>query len=439
MKRKNNFYYDNLTYSNLLKIYKEVRTTCKSETKLFYFTQNLHTNIYEILKKMYDQKYNFKNYHIFLICEPKYRIIMSEDIDDKIVNHFVALNYLLPVLDKTLINANVATRKNKGAKLAYQLFEKYLNSIGINNKIYVLKMDISKYFYSINHEILMQKLEKKIKDKNVLTIVKQIISSTNKEYVNMTIKRLKENELRKIQISKMNDRDKELRKKAIESIPYYEKGKGLSIGNVCSQILAVFYLNDVDRYIKEELKCKYYVRYMDDLVILSTDYERLKIIFSKITEKIEEHKIKVNPKSKIHIFNNGFTFLGYTYRIVNGKIIKRSKNDTRKRIKRKLKFLKLNDYQKYFLSIISYKGFFGKKFIKLNKEYNFIKNKYADYLVFYYKNYKYIYGDKEDIIVKKVINNKKLNSENFYLIKRYLKGKNIPYIKLKENKFEINN
>lgn len=422
-----------------MQIYKEVRSTCKSEMKLFYFSQNLHTNIYDILNKFYYQKYNFHKYHIFLICEPKYRVIMSENISDKIASHFVARHYLLPVLDKTLIDANVATRKNKGSKTAYELFEKYLRSIGVNKRIYALKMDTSKYFYTIDHELLMKKLEKKIKDKNVLTIVKQIISSTNKEYVNMTIKRLKENELRKIQISKMNDRDKELRKKAIESIPYYEKGKGLSIGNVCSQILAVFYLNDVDRYIKEELKCKYYVRYMDDLVILSTDYERLKIIFSKITEKIEEHKIKVNPKSKIHIFNNGFTFLGYTYRIVNGKIIKRSKNDTRKRIKRKLKFLKLNDYQKYFLSIISYKGFFGKKFIKLNKEYNFIKNKYADYLVFYYKNYKYIYGDKEDIIVKKVINNKKLNSENFYLIKRYLKGKNIPYIKLKENKFEINN
>ena len=189
-----------------------------------------------------------------MIFEPKPRLVMSQSITDKIVNHFVANYYLIPYMESSLIDANVATRIEKGSGYAMKLIKKYYNKMLINEKgkeIYCLKIDISKYFYTIDHNILLNQVEKKIIDKDVLNLIKVIISETNKDYINKSIDYYNE---------KFNT-----------NIPQYKNNKGLSIGAMTSQFLAIFYLNDLDHYIKEELKCKYYVRYMDDFLILDTN------------------------------------------------------------------------------------------------------------------------------------------------------------------------
>lgn len=94
-----------------------------------------------------------------MIFEPKPRIVMSQCINDKIVNHFISKYYLLPYLDNKLIDANVATRVNKGTSYANKLMVKYINNLRMidkNKDIYVLKIDISKYFYNINHNVLIE-------------------------------------------------------------------------------------------------------------------------------------------------------------------------------------------------------------------------------------------------------------------------------------------
>ena len=116
---------------------------------------------------------------------------MSQCIVDKIVNHFVMSHYLLPYLESTLIEENVATRKNKGSSYAMMLVKKYIHYLLYYNpdkEIYCLKIDISKYFYTIDHEILLEKLEKRIKDKDVINLIKVIIKETNQEYVNSEVK-----------------------------------------------------------------------------------------------------------------------------------------------------------------------------------------------------------------------------------------------------------
>ena len=87
----------------------------------------------DILEKLKSREYKFSNYHIFLIHEKKYRIIMSESVCDKIVNQMISYFILLPSF-KCLIDENIATRKNRGSSYGYKLFEKYVNNI-INNKI----------------------------------------------------------------------------------------------------------------------------------------------------------------------------------------------------------------------------------------------------------------------------------------------------------------
>ena len=108
------------------------------------------------------------------------------------------------------------------------------------------------------------------KDKDALNILITIIDSTNQTYVNETISKIKEKELAYKYSSE------------IEKIPLYKKGKGLPIGNMTSQIMAIFYLNELDHYIKEKLHIKYYLRYMDDGVLLSNDKEYLRYCFDKI-------------------------------------------------------------------------------------------------------------------------------------------------------------
>ena len=180
-----------------------------------------------------------------MIFEPKARLVMSQTVFDKIINHFVANYYLIPFLDNKLIDSNVATRKNKGSSYAINLLKKYFNKLIINNpgkEIYYLKIDISKYFYSIDHNILTKMLDKDIADEDVISLIKIIIAETNSDYVNDNI-RFYNNTYG-------------------TDIPYYKNNKGLSIGAMTSQFLAIFYLNELDHYIKEKLHCKYYIRYM---------------------------------------------------------------------------------------------------------------------------------------------------------------------------------
>ena len=264
----------------------------------------------------------------------------------------------LECLENSLVSMNVATRKDKGSKEAYNLFIKYINKLMYKSKdIYVLKIDICKYFYNINHEILLNMVKEKIKDKEVIDFLSYILTSTNLEYVNNDIRRVVSNE--KFRVSKKNISEFEKKKlySELDSIPTYKSGYGFPIGNYSSQILAIFYLNKVDHFIKEVLGCKNYIRYMDDLVIIDTDYNKLKEYKKIITKEIVKYDLKVNEKSSIFKLKNGVNFLGYNFKVSKGMVI-RYRTDTIKRIKKKLKNLKVYDKDMYNKSYASYKGYF---------------------------------------------------------------------------------
>jgi len=358
MKRKNNLYENILKTENALNMYKIIKQNCKNKKEVYRFSLNLNSNIMEIIEKLYNENYKFDKYRIFIIKEPKYRLIMSERVEDKIVNHLVAKYILLPVLDNSLIDSNVATRYEKGSGHAFKLFLKYTNRLFYEKKeIYVLKIDISKYFYNIDHYECIRMLKKKIKDEKTLKIIKDILDTTNEPYINKEIKYMVTKEIRRVSTLNINEKEKQNKIEQLNAIPLYYNGKGLPIGNMTSQILAVYYLNEIDHYIKEELKFKNYIRYMDDLIILDTDKEKLKTGYNKIKERIENLKLKTNKKSNIYKLSNGVTFLGYTFKSYKNKLIIRYNKNTSRRIARRLKNLKRFDYPKYERSKASYKGF----------------------------------------------------------------------------------
>lgn len=420
VKRKKIDFKSLITYENIYMCYKEVKNNCKNETAIFNFSLNLSQNLNSIVQDLYFARYKFSGYNVFLIKENKYRIIMSECVSDKIVSLFFSKFILIPLLDKTLIDQNVATRLGKGSKDAYYFLEKYIRKIGLDKQVYALKLDYSKYFYTIDHEILKSKLNSKIKDKLFLSYLFNMIDLTDDDYVNDNINTLKENEI--IRIKRMNilPSHKDSLINEVNSIPIYKKGVGISIGSVVNQTLAIFFTDEIDKFIKETLKCKCYLRYMDDCICLSDDKDYLKYCYTKILFKSTDLGLKINPKSNIYLVNNSLTFLGYTYFIRNGKLVKRVKSVTYKKINKKLKFLRENDFSSYYLSKSSYKGIVGLKFFSIYEEAEYLFQKYSVPVV------------NNDEVLFCLDNFKKMNPA--VLIKFFEKNM-VKYIYLEENKF----
>lgn len=357
MKRINNLYNEILDIKKIIDIYNNgVKKNTKNKYKLERFENNYISNMYYILNVLKNMEYIPFKYNIFLITQPKTRLIMSQNIIDKIINQLVAKYFLVDVYDKTLIDNNIATRNNKGTHLGLRLFKKYLNSVR-NEKFYVLKFDINKYFFNLDHEILKKIIRKKIKDKNVLNILDCIIDSTDNEYINKNIVEIKSKEIERIEKLKISHKEKLLKINNIKKIPIYEKGKGLPIGNMTSQILAIMYLDELDKYIKENLNIKYYIRYMDDGIIIHNDKEYLKYCLSEINKIITKYKLNLNNKTKIYKCNDEIDFLGFRFVLKNNKIIMKVRNDTKRRFKRKIKMYK--DKEKYIEIKNSYLNHFS--------------------------------------------------------------------------------
>ncbi len=337
-------------------MYKIIRTNTKNRGKLHKFELFYSSNIISILSVLKQRKYNHSKYNVFLVHEPKYRIIMSEIMSDKVVNHLISKYVLMPGIYPHLIPQNVATREGKGTKEGIRYVKKYINKLKLNyDKVYVLKCDIKKYFYSIDHELVLKKISRFITDPEVYKIVKEIIDSTDKEYVNEDIDKVVHKEIDRI--SKLNILDKDLKIAELKRIPKYPKGKGLPIGNMTSQLLAIYFLNDLDHYIKEKLYCKYYVRYMDDFIIFDHDKEHLKELRKKIEEKLKEFKLELNNKTNIYDLNHGFGFLGYYFFLKGKRLILKINPQTKRRIKKKMRKLKKVNAPNYEQVKASYMGY----------------------------------------------------------------------------------
>lgn len=362
MKKINNLYNDIIDIRKIQFMYdRRIRLNTKNKQKLEIFENNYVSNIKYIKDILEAKAYKPGKYNIFIIKEPKVRLIMSQNIIDKVVNHVVSEYFLVNVFDKTLIETNIATRKNRGTHYGLKLIKKYLNEIK-DKEFYVLKFDISKYFFNLDHDIIKELLKKKIKDKDVLKILNDVVDTTDCEYVNKGIKKIKEAEIGKIRNS--NSLNKEKHIKDIEALPYYYKGRGLPIGNMSSQIIAIMYLNELDHYIKEQLKIKYYVRYMDDGILIHESKEYLKYCLKEIIKILDRYKLKLNSKTKIYSYKEGFEFLGFRFILKNNKIIMKVSNKTKKRFKRKIKnMLKLLDENKITL-----------------EEFNHVKSSYLGHL-----------------------------------------------------------
>lgn len=286
MKRKGDLYKDICNIDNIKKCFEEVCKNTNNKSKVNRFKEYKAIYIYRIYNILINKKYVVGPMNEFTIYEPKERKIISQGMLDKTINHLVSRYILYPTLVPCLLDVNIASRPKMGTKKGIELVKKFHNTMKVKyGKYYVLKCDISKYFASIDKDILKEKVKRKIKDKDALKIVFDII-----------------------------DAEKE----------------GLSIGLMTSQVFAIFYLNDLDHYIKEELKIKCYLRYQDDFLLFHESKRYLQECFKKIKDFLEKEKLVLNRKSRIFSSNDNFIFLGRNkfgkyskYRNMNRRIKKR--------------------------------------------------------------------------------------------------------------------
>ena len=188
-------------------------------------------------------------------------------MQDKVINHLVARYILYPALLPCLLDVNVASRKGLGTSAGIRLSTKFHRICKTKyQKYYILKCDISKFFASIDHDILKKKVERRIKDKDSLNIIFDIIDSYS---------------------------------------------PGLGIGSMTNQVLAIFYLNDLDHFIKETLKIKYFLRYQDDFLLFHHSKKYLEYCFEQIKNFLKKEKLTLNKKSRIYSSNDNFLFLRY--------------------------------------------------------------------------------------------------------------------------------
>lgn len=290
------------TFDKLLSAYKKCRKSKQHKKDVINFEINLGYNLVNLSNLILSKKYKVGAYKEFKIYEPKERKIEALYFKDRIVLMAFCTYILEPKIEKCLIYDNVACSKGKGTLFGLKRLEKFLrnyyNKYGETG--YFLKCDVTKYFQSINHQILLSNLSKTNLDEEDLYIVKTIISSKNQE-----------------------------------------TGVGLPIGNQTSQWFGLFYLNSVDRLIKEKLKIKYYVRYMDDMILLHHDKEYLKYCKQVITEFVETQlNLSLNKKTQISKLNNGIDFLGFrSILLKSGKVIRLLRGQAKVKMKHKLKLL----------------------------------------------------------------------------------------------------
>ncbi len=220
---------------------------------------------------------------VFKVSEPKPRFIQAACVRDRIV-HRALVRIINPIFEPTFIYDSYACRIEKGTLNAVRRLERFWRreSKNYTQKIYFLKGDIRKYFDSINHEVLIAIIKKRVSCPKTIWLIKKILKSQQTSCKGVKI----------------------------------EQGKGLPIGNLSSQLFANVYLNELDGFAKHSLKVKLYIRYVDDFIIVSKDRAYLDSLIEPIEDFLKEHlKLDLHPiKRKIFSSRSGVDFLGYFIR-----------------------------------------------------------------------------------------------------------------------------
>ena len=287
-----NVYYKNLTYEKLLKAHLDARKGKGSRKEIILFNLKQEDYIKYLLEKLENKTYKHGGYTVFYVTEPKLRKIEKSKYMDRIVHRWLVDNILKPYFIPRFIQTTYACIEGRGMHKACLDMQKMMkHCTRIWNNYYILKMDISKYFDNIDKKILLNILEKRIKDKDVMWLINEILYANKRE-------------------------------------------KGLEIGNYTSQMFANIYLNEYDWYVKRNLHITYFSRYMDDSIILVKTKQEAIQALENIKRFLKENlHLELNSKTQIFKSSQGVNYCGYKINEYRLKIRDKGKKQLKKKIK----------------------------------------------------------------------------------------------------------
>jgi len=288
------------TFEQIYQAYWDCRKNKRNKPDALVFESNQEENLIRLVEALNNRSYQPATSVCFYVDKPKGREIFAADFQDRIVHHLI-YNELAPTWEKIFIDQSFACRPKKGTHRAARVLQSYLRKITRSGKkpAYYLKLDIKNFFMSINKLILYQMLCQKCKSDDLRWLLKVVIfHDPTMDYELRSSKRLCARIPRQ------------------KSLFYTMENCGLPIGNLTSQFFANVYLNALDQFVKHVLKCRFYVRYVDDFILLSTDKNQLLQWQQQIIQFLADQlQLEINPDAtKIDSIFNGVDFVGFIVR-----------------------------------------------------------------------------------------------------------------------------
>ena len=268
-----------ISLENLVISWREFRIGKKHRRDTLIFEHNLEDNIWELHRILADRTYKHSGYSSFFVQDPKVRHIHKALVRDRVLHHAI-VKHLNPIFEPNFIYDSYSCRIDKGTHRGVEAFTEHARQVSKNWTIpcWVLKCDVRKFFASIDHKVLIDIVFKQVTDPDARWLINEVVSSFKSEFT-------------------INP----------------EEPKGLPIGNLTSQLFANVYLNELDQFMKHQLKEKHYIRYADDFVILHPQRDHCLEIVKSINRFLKDVlKLELHPnKITIRKFSQGVDFLGY--------------------------------------------------------------------------------------------------------------------------------
>lgn len=326
------------SFKNIHSAYLDCRKNKRNTINALKFEINAEENILKLERELSLRTYHPSRSLLFAARKPKLREIFAADFKDRIVHHLL-VRELEQIWDRRFIYDSYACREEKGTHRAILRLQSFCRKASKNRTVraYYLQLDIKDFFTSIDKAILLNLIKDKINNANTLWLAKEILFwDCTKSY----ILREKQDVMNNIPFNK--------------SLFGKDNKRGLPIGNLTSQFFTNIYLNELDQFVKHTLKAKYYIRYVDDFVLLSDSQDQLIEWKRKISEFLDLNlKLQIHPRrQKLQPISNGIDFLGYIIRPDYILVRNRVLNNLKAKLRDCTHITKLHD------SIASYLGHF---------------------------------------------------------------------------------
>lgn len=278
-----------IDFENLHAAYLEARKGKRYRSEVLRYSINAEEHLANLQNHLIWKSWMPGRQREFVVREPKLRSIQAPPFQDRVLHHAL-VRVIEPIFEPRFIADSFACRTGKGTQAAVKRVQHFLRVAKRNwgDKVYVLKADISKYFASIRHDVLMSEVERTISDKDVLWLWRKVISGYG-----------------------------------------HEAGVGLPVGALTSQLAANIMLNRLDHIAKDDMGIRFYVRYMDDFVAIVPDKAAAQKVMRELGEAVNGLALSLNPKTAIHPWQRGIDFCGY--RIWPTHILPRKRNIKRAR------------------------------------------------------------------------------------------------------------